>query len=246
MKIIYVLLFTLLLNLSVTAQVIPLATGEWEPYTGEKLTNYGFFTELVTAVCKSAGLEPKYTFYPWARAENELSAGKIFGIFPYVVTEERKKEFVFSDVLSQSRGVFFYEKARINGVLTYKDLKDLKRYKIGGVIGYWYESLFKENDLNVEYIADESGNFRKLSAGRVDIVISDELVGWQYISKIFPGESSKFAASPTPLNSSELHVMISKNYPDYKNLQDKFNGGIKKIKSDGTYSAILKKYGLAN
>ena len=43
---------------------VTLITGEWTPYTSEKLENYGFFTEIVSEVCKEMGVVPKYEFYP--------------------------------------------------------------------------------------------------------------------------------------------------------------------------------------
>ncbi len=61
---------------------LPLATGEWPPYTSEHLEGDGFFTELITASVHEMGMTPKYSFYPWARGEMKTLDGEVFGTFP--------------------------------------------------------------------------------------------------------------------------------------------------------------------
>jgi len=73
------------------AESVVLATGEWPPYTSEKLPEYGFVTKIVTAACNAGGITPEYHFYPWARAEMLADSCEVFAAFPYVITEEKKK-----------------------------------------------------------------------------------------------------------------------------------------------------------
>jgi polar amino acid transport system substrate-binding protein len=39
----------------------------------------------------------------------------------------------------------------------YETLEDLRPYKLGGVIGYFYEDLFNKAGLEVDYVSKKSG-----------------------------------------------------------------------------------------
>jgi polar amino acid transport system substrate-binding protein len=39
----------------------------------------------------------------------------------------------------------------------YETLEDLRPYKLGGVIGYFYEDLFNKAGLEVDYVPKKSG-----------------------------------------------------------------------------------------
>lgn len=227
------------------AQKIVLATGEWEPYTSEKMKDQGFFTEIVTAVFKELNIEVEYKFLPWKRCEDMATKGDVFAAFPYMITEERKKTFDFTDTVAKSTGKFFYHKGgNIKDGFNWNSYADLKSYKVGGTLGYWYEKDFQAAGLNTEFVPNEDSSFKKLQMNRIDLAASDELVGWQLIKSLFPKEVSNFDTLDKPLNESELCLMVSKAYPDSKNLTEKFNTGLKKIKEKGIYSAILKKYNI--
>jgi polar amino acid transport system substrate-binding protein len=55
---------------------IKLATGEWAPYTGQNLPEYGKTSAIVTHVLRNMGYQPEFQFMPWSNAESR-SIGKI-------------------------------------------------------------------------------------------------------------------------------------------------------------------------
>jgi polar amino acid transport system substrate-binding protein len=126
---------------------VVLATGEWTPYVSETMEGYGAFAEIVSAAFKEMGVPVKYVFSPWKRAEGEVYAGEAFAAFPYIKTEERLKKYDYSDPVMPSTGVFFYMPNRQKSKITYEKLEDLKSYRVGGVLGYWYEEPFKQAGL---------------------------------------------------------------------------------------------------
>jgi len=245
MKKIYFVAVFLLLSTSVFgSEKIIIATGEWAPYTSEQLQGYGFFSEIVFAVFNDMGIYYDIVFYPWKRCEENVRHGKIFAAFPYRITNDRKKDFDFSDVVAVSRGVFFFLKSKLQKEVIWDNYSDLKGYRIGGTLGYWYEKVFKEAGLTTEYVINDEINFKKLKAGRVDMVASEELVGWEVIKKMFPSSIYNFDTVKKPLDISELHLMISKKYPGADELKRQFNFNLKLIKEKGIYSKILKKYNI--
>jgi polar amino acid transport system substrate-binding protein len=243
-----VLLIICFYKISSGAEKILLATGEWTPYTSESMTGYGLITEIVTAAFKEVDIEPSYRFLPWKRAETELENGDVFGIFPYILTHERKKKYNFSEVLTDSKGYLFYyiPSKKINRDFNWKTFSDLKKYKTGGTIGYWYEKPFKDSGLDVDYSVSDEQGIKKLKYGRIDILASEERVGWQLIHKLFPEDIEKFGVVKKPLNKDELRVMISRNYPDSHKIMMKLNAGIKKIKANGKLKKILQSHGIRN
>jgi polar amino acid transport system substrate-binding protein len=226
-----------------TTEVI-LATGEWAPYTSETMEGYGAFTEIVTAVFDEMGLTPKYVFYPWERAENEVREGNVFAAFPYRLTEERQKEFDFSGPALMTSSRFFYLREKFPDGLAYDQLEDLQSYTIGGVLGNWYETPFKEAGLTVEWVATEEQNFEKLYLGRIDMLSAETLVGRTAIKKLYPDAEEQFGVADKPLNESPLHLMVSRKYPNAAQLLQQFDAALQAIKDNGVYQQILNNYGL--
>lgn len=246
-SIIILLCMSLIFPGAVQGKTLKLATGEWAPFTSEKIDGYGFITEIVTLVLKEMKISPKYEFYKWNRCYSMVKRGDVWAAFPYSYTEERAKEVLYSHTVGTSRTVFFRHKgsdSRIKPGIKYEKLEDLKPYKIGGVKGYFYEKAFKKAGLNVSYTSDEISALKRLEAGRIDLLPLNELVGWELVKKHFPGKINEFKPLDNAYETNELKLIISKNFPDSSRLLDQFNDSLQKIKTSGGYSMILEKYRL--
>ena len=222
---------------------ITLSTGEWAPYTSKSLPGYGFSAEIVTAILIEMGHEPNIKFYPFKRALIMAEKQQIFATFPWFKTAERKKLFTYSEPFGSSKTKLFYFKDKLKDV-KFKELKDLKKYKIGGTISYAYLEAFSKAGIKVDEASSDELGFRKLKAGRIDFFPCDELVGWQLIKKYFPGEVANFGSLEKEISSDNQYVLISKKHPDEESFLKMFNEGLKKIKANGTYDKILRKYGI--
>ncbi len=232
------------LTSSYSAQKIILVTGEWAPYTSEKITGGGFFTEIVTAVFKEAGMEVEYKYYPWLRCESVLKAGKAFAAFPYFKTSAREEIFDFTERIYKTQAKFFYMKNRIAVDYKWDKFEDFKPYTMGGTLGFWYVNDFEKAGLKPEYSNDDITSFRKLKAGMFDFYPTDELVGLWIIKNEFPGEAANFKTVKKPLNIEYLMLMVSRTYPESSIIRGKFNAALKRIREKGIYSTILKKHGM--
>lgn len=227
------------------AEVI-LTTGDFPPYVFENAANQGPMPELIKAAFAEVGIETRIDFYPWLRAEDEVRQGRAFAAFPYRPTEERKKEFAFSDPLYVYTARFFYHVPAHPGGIPYESLEDLQGYKIGGGLGFWYEPLFTEAGLDVEYVASAQQNFQKLYLDRIDLTPEEENVGWYLLRTLYPDEVDDFATLETPLvepgSVSDLRLMVSRSYPNAAQLLEQFNAGLTAIRANGTYEQILEAY----
>jgi len=246
-KRILLLLAVILPSLLTGAEKMVLVTGEWEPYTTEKSAEKGAFSEIVTAVFQEMKTDCEVKFYPWKRAEMMVDEGSAVAAFPYSVTDERKKTFLYSDPVMNSTSKFFYYKPSNKVKISdWKNYSDLKSYKIGGVLGYFYEKEFAAEGLNTEYVSSDELNIKKMQAGRVDIIPGEELVAKALIKKLFPTEQQNFLALNKPLLSSSLHLMYSKKGANSEQNIKSFNEALKRIKANGKYKTIMTKYGLSD
>ena len=131
---IIVFLYLLFLSGSVFAEkTVTIATTDWEPYVGQKLENYGFSAEIVTAAYSKTGYKTVFKFYPWARAVKMSEEGKADGLFPAYRNKEREEKYVFTEPYTSGLVGFFKLKG---SKITYSTLKDLTPYRIGSVRGY--------------------------------------------------------------------------------------------------------------
>jgi polar amino acid transport system substrate-binding protein len=115
--------------------------------------------------------------------------GNVFGAFPYAPTPARQEKFDFSARLMAHRMVFFYDKQVFDTPPTWDNLADLKAYRIGGVRGFAYEQPFQAGGLNVHYVNSENLLVELLLAQRINLMITDELVGRKLIRQRVPQES---------------------------------------------------------
>ena len=235
--------FAVLISSNVFAQDVVIATGEYPPYTSENLDDNGFSAEIVRSAFAEEGISVKYEFMPWKRCEASVENGDYYGAIPYLKTEERLKAFSYSDPFYISRSSFFFMKDSFSEV-EYSKLEDLKKYAIAGTAGYYYEKMFTDAGLNIEYSDDAKSSLKKLHAGRVDLFPEDDLAAWAMIKELFPGEEGKFAASSRPFNEDPHYVMVSKKFQGAEDITAKFNSGLQKLKASGKYDVIMKKYGL--
>ena len=224
------------------ADSLPFVTGEWDPYTSESLDEYGFITEIITEVLHEMQVEPRYSFTTWKRCYSQVVRGDVWAAFPYTYTAERAEEVLFSDTVGESTTKFFYYGTE--KTYEYSTLEDLLPYSIAGVKGYFYEEALKKAGLNVSYTTDELSAFRRLAAGRVDLMPMNELVGWQLIQESFPEEAEHFGTLETPYDISELKLIVSKEYPRSQEYLDQFNSALQRVKAGEAYQKILQKYGL--
>jgi len=233
-----VLIFIFALSSTVNAaEKITLANGEWAPYLSKDLKHSGYMSHIVSEAFAEEGIEVDYVFLPWKRGFEDAKEGKYQGSLIWGYNDDRAKDFLYSDTVAELGTSLFYNKSN---PIEWNEPADLKKYKMGGVIGYAYgiEELEKQGVLKIERIGKDVGNYKKLAAGRLDIVLEDTEVGHESINKL--GMTEQLAVHPKTLKSRKYSVIISKNAPNAQALVDAFNRGLKKLKDDGRYQKYLE------
>ena len=173
---------------------LPLAIGEWAPYTGEKLADYGAATEIVTAACKAGGLKPKYVFSPWKRAEASVLDGANFATFPYLKTPERAETYEFSDpIFNSSIGIVRHTANAKTKDFKYKAIDDLKPFHVGTTAGTKaVADPLAKSGVVCEETAVLDQSVSKLQLGRIDFVIEERVATLDAIKRLYPGNVDDF------------------------------------------------------
>jgi len=223
------------------AQKIQILTTDWAPYVSQDMECHGFTAEVVCYAFLAAGHEVEFVFTSWSENEVRIKKGAFLAAFPHKRTPAREKFALFSKPIAMSKDVFFYVKQSPQPI-DFKDLADLKDYKIGGVKGYYNIAMLKKAGLQIDYASNPTTSFKKMYIGLVDLVPENEFVGWGIIQKNFPDEIYKFGTTAKALDENSLHLMFSKTYPNAETLIAAFNKGLIEIMRQGTYRKLLKKY----
>lgn len=226
-------------------QVLTIATSELPPYISKDPQN-SFLTELLQEIAKEMGVSIELRFMPWPRCELAVDSLQVWATMPYVPTQEREEKFLFSQPLYAKRTVlFYYSKVESDIPKTFTDLGELSQYRLGGVRGYYYESIFSEAGLPLALASSEELNFRKLHAGRVDLVPAVETVGWDIIRRTFSEEDQAyFGILDSTLDVGYNFLMTSRRYPQTDQLLERFNQALNTLQLNGVYREIAMRYGV--
>lgn len=224
-----------------SAREVVLCTLNWEPYYGENLPRDGFFTEIVRTAFERAGHSVKVEFMPWARAMLEVEQGDRDVLLGAYYSEERARTYIASDpIYTDEVGLVALEDL---GLRRFESLRALSDYVIGHGRGYSVSEAFDSADyLDKEPEESQVLNLRKLYAGRIDL-IAGSFASIRYLADDAGHDVDRLVFLEPPLDENTLHIMISRAIPDGEQLLADFHQGLREIRADGTYDAILEEMG---
>lgn len=245
-----IILITLVLALftvsygAIAQETVRLTNGEWPPYQSEHLKYYGLASRIVTEAFALEGIHVEYGFFPWNRAFMLAKKGRWNGTLVWSYSEDRAKDFYFSDPVIYSKWVFFHLKTTPFDWSTIDDLKD---FKIGATIGYDYGKDFQEAEkagrIDVQRVARDEQNFVKLFKGRIHIFPQDVDVGYVMINTIFTEEEAQsFTHHPRPIKDAPFSLLLSKEVERNKQLLEVFNRGLKRLRESGKVEQYLSEF----
>lgn len=239
-------LITLLLSCSAFAgERLQIATTDFPPYQNqdnEKLP--GMNVEIVQEVVKLAGHDMQLNFYPWARAlqiaQNADTKNTL--IFSVARNLEREKTLQWIGELANYRVFFWKMKDRKDIVV--KNLKEARRYNVGGVIDDIRTAELKKlgfvENKNLEIVTNDYVNIEKLYNKHIDLLPFDETV---FINKV-KTSGKDFSKVEKLINIKELNLKLylaaSPSMP--KKIVDELSLALSKFKKSKKYSEIRSKY----
>lgn len=196
----------------------------------------GYSPDYLKALAKAVGIEIEVRNVAWDGILGGVATGKYDIVASSVtITEERKKQFDFSDPYYEVvQAVLLPAGKKITS------LKDLKGLKVGGQIAT--TGIFVVRNANVgadlkEY--DDVGlAIEDLLQGRLDAVVCDDPVALYYVNKK-TDTAGKLNISFKTQEKEYYGFVVKKGRKD---LLDKLNKGIKMLKESGEAGRIAEKW----
>jgi len=197
----------------------------------------GIYVDIVKAAMKETGIEYKISTYPWARVVRVTDDGEVDFSFPWVGKPERFKKYLMVGPIHEGRNVFVVKKS---SSIKYETLNDISGLTVGTVRGYSYGSGLFDNATNFkkdDAAKDNINILKKLTGGRVDLIIGDENVLTAEAKKLGILGEIKF------LPNSVANVLRYATFPkQHKKQADTFKAGLDKIIANGVHQKILDKH----
>jgi polar amino acid transport system substrate-binding protein len=224
-----------------TSETIRLTTGEWQPYFSKDVPHHGFAAHIVTEAFALVDVEVEYGFFPWGRAYKLANVGSWDGSAVWIDTEDRRKDFLYSDPVVLSTTVFFHLKNTNFDWDKYDDLRDVR---IGGTLKYAYGTEFDKAEaagiIKTNRAPNDETNLKKLLKGRIDVFIGNIAVTYAQIREIFTKEqATQFTHHDKPVSIEPLHLLLSKKAPTSEQVLARFNEGLRRLKESGRYDQII-------
>ena len=234
MKKIITMLMLILSTLSFAAKKLYVGTNaEFKPY--EYLENnkmVGFDIELMELLGKELGYEIKWQDMSFDGLLPALQMKKIDAVIAGMsATPERKKAVAFSKPYFKAKQVVITK-----GVdKSLKSFKDLAGKKVGVMLGFTGDTVVSEiKGVKVERFNASYAAIIALSQNKVDAVVLDSEPAKKYTAN-----NKQFVIASIPAEEEDYAIAVRKND---KELLDKINAALDKIKANGEYDKLLKKY----
>ena len=196
----------------------------------------GFDVEVIEAAFDRVNISTEFKFLPWKRALEQTKVGIYTGIFSCSYLPDREEFFLYSDQISrQTTGLFV--RRDFDGFEP-RSFEEVKGLKVGGVLGWGMLKVVEKAGAKVITDRSEKKVFNHLLKRTYDYaVLNLEPSGYQAL-KMGISKDVRFLK----IKEKNLHLCISKKWPNAKEVVRNFNKGLAAIRSDGTYDRIHKAY----
>lgn len=198
----------------------------------------GFDVDLAKEAAKRLNRPVEFKGIDWSSKEAELKSGRVDILWNGLdITEERKQNMLFSDPYMKNRQVAFVPVA-----VDALSIDALKGKVIGTQSGSTAEAFLDDNKdyaaqfSEVKKYSDYIDAFMDLENGRIDAVVTDEIVGTYYMQKhpnVFK-DTDIVVGEPT-----DFGIAFAK---DNQALRDEVQKVMNEMKADGTVAKISEKW----
>ncbi len=242
-----IFLLLLLWGLVLLCQVITIVTEDYPPYNytkNDKIT--GVSTEVVEAVLKETGMKGEFKVYPWKRSYTLAETEENVLIYSIGRNKERETKFKWVGVIAPY-DVYMFSLLSRNDIKI-SNIEEGMKYKTGTTASdaretYLIGKGFKIGE-QIDNTATNPSNLEKLLVKRIDLWPIAELVAYYLVEEkgLKPDKVLRKSYHITDLSSDGLYLAFSKSTSD--EIVQRFRDSLNKIKKNGTYSKILKKYNI--
>lgn len=223
------------------AEVLLVTGNDYPPFTDQSLPDGGLSTSLVRAAFAASGASVNIHFQPWLRGYRATLNGDFAATFPYVHTEQRESDMLFSDPFMTVDTVII---SRATQPLEYQTAASLEGMALCRAQGWGLPSAIQAAiEADVIKVVDApqyTSCFRMLLAGRVDFLLSNNLQ-WEVQAQVNQLNPDDFYLATTPVQRSRHYVIAAKT-PAGEAAIRQFNAGLRQLRRSGDYAQLVSDY----
>ncbi|OZG72429.1 amino acid ABC transporter substrate-binding protein [Hahella sp. CCB-MM4] len=236
-----VLLFNAGISYSDAEDEITLVTADYPPYEIETPQDglVGYDVEVVQEAFRRAGIKANVIFIPWKRAVRQLTEGQSLAGFSVGDSPERRDMCMLSDPISTITPVLAI-RTNYGGPIP-ETLADTVTLRGIGINGYSYERELVDLGAPHQILNTDQQALLFLTRSRADVFYTIK-ESTQYLAKNM-GLSEKIKyVGLKDRRAGYFHVCFSRSWPGYEEYLRVFNRELGRMRADGTYDSIHRKY----
>lgn len=220
--------------------IVSFGTEDAAPFVfleGEELVE-GIIKDVMDAVGRELEIDVIYKPLPRKRIEPYMLAGKVHIIMnsnPAWVQDS--EQYDWSVPLFQELNWFVVAAERAFSIKTFDDLNGKR---LGTILGHYYPGLMEKFERQEIFRDDNTNfeaNFKKLQAGRIDSLISSNILITYYLKQ--HNAHDRFVIAEKVASSHDIQAMISRHSPVPS---ERLNAEFQRILENGRMAEILGKY----
>jgi len=198
----------------------------------------GFDVDVMKAIGNELGYEITFLDYSYDDLFDVLEKGNIDAVISAVsITDERKERMSFTEPYFES-GLVVAVRADNSDIKGFTDLPGKRVAVAVGTTGAI--TVREQKSLDVLELRTAEDTFSALLAGKVDAVVNDKPMIYYYLNT---HKDANIKVLPEIYQNEYYGIAVKK---DNKELLDKLNDALKKIKEKGVYDKIYEKWFVDN
>jgi polar amino acid transport system substrate-binding protein len=221
--------------------------GGWPPFIYQPpespaLAPAGLSVDIADIVFKKLNLNYRITLLPWKRCLHEVEKGNRYVmILNASFNKQRAAMFHFTQAYYEIKPYYFYSRKTHPNGLDIGVLKDLHRFRVGGILGYNYSYYGLADDQIINTgIYNLEALLGRLHGNQYDLVLENyEVVAGFFLLRDAMREFATLGAAPVPeLPPTPFHMIFSKT-PDGLILHRKVDAVLSELKQTGIIEKII-------
>lgn len=223
--------------------------NEWPPYTywerqgGQKTGKVtGYSVALLERLLQPLGMTYRIQLLPWNRCLQAVQEGRSFQLLLNATRNpQREVDFLITQPTYSTRTFYFWSKRTHPQGIAVASQSDLKRYRLGGVLGYTYSQLDEVDMTTLERAPNYSSLVHMLHLGRVDVIVVGEEVfhGLSGLPGYELAADRDLGRAPLPIKRpNAFHFLITRHHPLSEALHAALNAQLIAMAKSGELQAL--------